>query len=131
MATITGMPLKEAITARRKEPSARTLRTQQLERDAAEVARVVESGSAAMITVDEEDLPAGRYLSGLRSALKRQGYEGIVLRKRRNQDRIAAWYTRPEDEARLAKRRETGTRLGQAAKQRAAKDRGRRRRRAS
>jgi len=123
MATITAAPIEEALATTRKGPSARTLRTRRLERDADEVARIAESGSAAMITVAEEDLPTERYLSGLRSALKRRGYEGIVLQKRRNQDQIAAWYARPEDEARLEKRRQTGARLGQMAKQRATKGR--------
>ncbi len=131
MATITSVPLEEALVTRQKVPSARTLRTRRLEQDADDVARVVASGSGALITVAAEDLPAARYLSGLRSALQRRGHAGIVLQKRRNQAQIAAWHARPEDEARLAKRRETGARLGRAATQRAAKGRGRPRRRAS
>jgi len=130
MAVITAVPIEEALRAPfPKEPSLRTLRTRQLEKDAADVVAAVKQAGAALITVDGDDLPSDRYLTGLRSALRRLGHTKVLLQKRRGQDQIAAWPERPEDEARLQTRRETGARLGQMARARARKARRRPRRR--
>jgi hypothetical protein len=130
MAVITPVPVEEALTKPiAKEPSARTLRTRQIEKDAAEVVAAVNSGQAALISISHDDLPAARYLTGLRSALRRLGHTEVLVQKRRGRDELAAWKERPEDQARLATRRKTGQRLGLLAKQRAKNSRGRPRRR--
>jgi hypothetical protein len=131
VAVITAVTTEEVLTARHKEPSVRTLRTRQLEHDAAAVADAVDTTGAALIEVTAEEGPTARYLTGLRNALLRLGFTHILLQKRRGQDTIAAWRERPEDTERLEKRRQHGARLGQMAKQRAAQGRGRPRRRAS
>jgi len=130
MAVIAAVPIEEALRGpSSKEPSARTLRTRQLEKDASDVVAAVKQVGAALITVDGDDLPTDHYLTGLRSALRRLGHTKVLLQKRRGQDQIAAWLERPEDQARLATRRQTGQRLGQMAKARAKKARGKPRRR--
>jgi hypothetical protein len=122
---ITPIPLEQALpTHSAKEPSARTLRTRQLEQDADAVVQAVKDRGAAAITVDEKQDSASHYLSGLRSALARGGHVEILLQKRRGLPQIVAWTARPEDAARIEIRRETGARLGQFAKQRAAAKRG-------
>jgi len=127
MATITAVPIQDALRGPSpKEPSLRTLRTRQLEKDASDVVAAVKQSGAALISVDGDDLPTDHYLTGLRSALRRLGHTKVLLQKRRGQDQIAAWTERPEDQARLQTRRETGTRLGKIAKERAQKARGRR-----
>jgi non-ribosomal peptide synthetase component E (peptide arylation enzyme) len=131
MAVIIAVPVEEALTKpATKEPSARTLRTRELEKDAEEVVAAVNRSGAAIIHVSDDDLPAARYLTGLHSALGRLGHTQVLLQKRRGRDEIAAWKERPEDQARLATRRKTGQRLGQLARQRAQKLRARPRRRA-
>jgi hypothetical protein len=131
MAVIIAVPVEEALTKPvAKEPSARTLRTRQLEKDAAEVVAALNRAEAALIYVSDDDLPTTHYLSGLRAALGRMGQTSVLLQKRRGQDEIAAWKERPEDQARLAVRRKTGQRLGQLMKQRARKSRGSSRRKA-
>lgn len=131
MAVITPIGIEEALVrASRPEPSARALRTRRLEQEAGEVVAAVNQAGAALINVDGDDLPTGRYLSGLRSALRRLGHTTVLLQKRRGQDQITAWLERPEDLARLQKRRAVGKRLGNMARERAKKARGRPRRRA-
>jgi hypothetical protein len=128
MAFITPIPLEEALQSRSsKQPSARTLRTRRLEQDAESVVQAIGSTGAALISVaEDEDTPA-HYLSGLRSALQRGGHAEILLQKKRGQAQIVARKALPDDAARLQKRRETGARLGQMAKERAATASGRRR----
>jgi len=131
VAVITSVAIAEALARTSpREPSARTLRTRKLEKDAADVVAAVNQAGAALIHVDGDDLPTDHYLAGLRSALRRLGHTKVLLQKRRGQDQIAAWMERPEDQARIQKRRETGARLGQLARQRMRKARGRPRRRA-
>jgi hypothetical protein len=132
MSVITAVPIEEALMQRpTKEPSARTLRTRQLEKDAEEVVAAITRAGAALISVSVDDLPTERYLSGLRNALRRKGHTKVLLQKRRGRDEIAAWNERPEDEERLQQRRETGQRLGNLAKQRAKRSKERTGRRAS
>jgi len=132
MTVITAVPIEDALRwPTLKEPSPRVLRNRQLEREAGEVVAAVNQKGAALINVEGDDLPTDRYLTGLRSALRRLGHTKVLLQKRRGQDQIAAWMERPEDEARLQTRRATGARLGQMAKARAKKARGRPRRKVS
>lgn len=121
MAIIASIPIEEALRNRSaREPSARTLRTRQLEEDAEAVLKAIKDKGAASINVDEREDSAGHYLSGLRSALQRSGHTEILLQKKRNQAQIVAWKSRPEDAAKRETRRRTGARLGQMAKERAA-----------
>jgi hypothetical protein len=121
MVTITSALIDEVLQPTKREPSARTIRSRQMEEDARQVVKAIEEGGAALITLTDDDLPTPRYLHGLRSAFRRLGYGDILLQKRRGQDRIAAWRERPEDSVRLEIRRQTGKRLG--AKARAKKPR--------
>jgi hypothetical protein len=124
MAVIIAVSVDEAlIKPPTKEPSARTLRTRQLEQDAEDVVAAVNRTGAAHISISVEDLPTARYLSGLRAALGRKGHTQLILQKRRGRDEIVAWNARPEDQDRIRARRETGRRLGQLVKQRARKSR--------
>jgi hypothetical protein len=120
MAHIEAVPLDVALSSRtKKQPSARTLRTRALERDAEEVVSAIQAQGAAQIDFSQESENPDRYLSGLRSALARKGHRAILLQKKRGSAQAIAWEMREEDKARVEKRRQTGARLGQVAKTRA------------
>ena len=124
--SIRAVPLDLALSSRtKKQPSARTLRTRALEKDAEEVVKAIKERGAAQIDFAAEEESPDRYLSGLRSALTRKGHRGILLQKKRGAAQAVAWEMRDEDKSRVEKRRQTGARLGQVAKARA----GQRRRR--
>jgi len=120
MAQIEAVPLDVALSSRtKKQPSARTLRTQALERDAEAVVSAIDTLGAAQIDFSHESENPERYLSGLRSALSRKGHHTILLQKKRGVAQAVAWKMRDEDKSRVEKRRQTGARLGQVAKARA------------
>jgi hypothetical protein len=120
MAYIEAVPLEVALSSRtKKQPSARTLRTQALERDAEQVISAIQAQGAAQIDFSQESENPERYLSGLRSALARKGHRDVLLQKKRGTPQAVAWKMRDEDRARVEKRRQTGARLGQVAKTRA------------
>jgi hypothetical protein len=120
MAQIEAVPLDIALSSRtKKQPSARTLRTRALEKDAEEVVKAIKDRGAAQIDFSSEDESPERYLSGLRSALARKGHRSILLQKKRGVAQAVAWEMRDEDKSRVEKRRQTGARLGQVAKARA------------
>jgi hypothetical protein len=120
MAQIEAIPLDIALSSRtKKQPSARTLRTRALENDAEAVIEAIRQRGAAQIDFAQEDANPERYLSGLRSALARKGHRTILLQKKRGAPQAVAWELREEDKARVEKRRQTGARLGQVAKNRA------------
>jgi hypothetical protein len=119
MAQIDAIPLDVALSSRTKrQPSARTLRTRALEDDAVAVVTAIKERGAARIDYSHDSSP-DRYLSGLRSALVRQGHGSILLQKKRGASEAVAWELREEDKPRLEKRRQTGARLGRVAKARA------------
>src|SRR5581483_7600591 len=73
MAQIEAVPLDVALSSRaQKQKSARTLRTEALERDAEEVMIAIKAQGAAQIDFSQESENPERYLSGLRSALSRK-----------------------------------------------------------
>jgi hypothetical protein len=120
MAQIEAVPLDVALSSRtKKQPSARTLRTRALERDAEAVISAIRVQGAAQIDFSQENESPERYLSGLRSALARKGHHTVLLQKKRGAAQAVAWKMREEDRARVEKRRQTGARLGQVAKVRA------------
>lgn len=118
MAVVLPASVEEALQSSRKEPSARTQRTRQIEQDVRDVADIVMSNDAAVIAVGEEDGPVERYISALRAAMRRAGYDDILLQKKRGRPQIVAWRKRAEDEVSIERRRQHGARLGQLAKQR-------------
>src|ERR1700690_3671962 len=116
MVVIAAIPLEEALWSRAtKQPSARTLRTRQLEEDAEAILHAISEKGAADIEVDEQEDTTPHYLQGLRSALHRGGHTEVLLQKKRGQARIVAWKARPEDAVRIEARRKTGARMGQIA----------------
>lgn len=100
-----------------KAPSARTLRTRSIENDAAAILEAIDATGAAEVDYSEEERPE-YYLSGLRAALDRLQRDDILIQKKRGQFALTAWEQRPEDQARIAKRKEVGERLGRLARQR-------------
>jgi hypothetical protein len=121
MVVIAAIPLEEALWSRAtKQPSARTLRTRQLEEDAEAILHAISEKGAADIEVDEQEDSASHYLQGLRAALRRGGHTEVFLQKRRGAPKIVAWKARPEDAVRIEARKETGARMGQLARDRAA-----------
>ena len=111
MAVIEPVGLEEALRRGHKGPSARTLRTRRLEEDARQVVDAINARGAAVVDVSGEEIPAERYISGLRSALSRQGHSDILTQKRRGTAVLVAWRMRDEDRSRVEKRKETGRRL--------------------
>jgi hypothetical protein len=120
MVTIEAISLEEALRNQtNKRPSARTLRTRQLEADAQAVLEAIDKTGACIVGVTADEDTTAHYLVGLRSALSRSGHSDILLQKRRGRDEIVARMALPEDASRIAARRATSARLGQSAKARA------------
>lgn len=125
MARIEPLSVEEAlVSGRPKQPSERSLRTHRIAADTRLVIDALFQKGAAIIDLEEQDKPVDGYLNSLRRGLLREGRTDVLVQRKRGQDRIVAWFRRPEDEARMAVRRATGARLGQLMKQRAAAGRG-------
>ena len=121
MVTIAPVSLEVALASRTHEPSSRTLRTRSITEDAKAVLTAIsEQGAASIQYGEEEDPIAGRYLSGLRAAMRRLNHPEVLFYKQRSKREIRAWVARPEDQTRIESRRATGQRLGQHARERAA-----------
>ena len=115
--TISPISIEEVGKPQGKEPSERTLRTRSIEGDARNIIEAIEHTGAAEVDYSDESRPE-YYLSGLRAALDRMNRSDILIQKRRNAFHLVAWEQRPEDQERIAKRREIGQRLGALAHQR-------------
>ncbi len=119
--TVAPRTIEEVTTPAKSGPGIRTLRMQELDDAVLDILKAVKTEGAAVIDFkpDDSEYTANQFVHGLRSALARAEQNDLLVRKVRGSTEVRVWPIRPEDEAVLEKRRETGARLGEYTRQRA------------